>query len=45
MVGDETFLFFQLSVHVDVGDEAMVVDGIEGNVNLSVERIGARKGG
>ena len=42
---DQLFLFLQFLVQVDVGDEAVVVDGIESNVNFPVEGVVAGEGG
>ena len=38
-VGKQPFLFLQLSVYINIGDETMVIDGIEGDVNFPVEGI------
>ena len=45
MVSNLPFLFFQLLVHVYIGDKAVVVDGVEGNVDFLEEGVGAGEGG
>ena len=44
-VSNQPFFFLQLPVHVDTGDETMVVHGVEGNADLLVERVVAGEGG
>ena len=44
-VSNQPFFFLQLPVHVDAGDETMVVHGVEGNADLLVERVVAGEGG
>ena len=44
-MSDPSFFLLQFLVHVDIGNEAMVIDGIEGDVDLSMERIGVGEGG
>lgn len=45
VMSDLSFFFFQLLVHVYVGNETMVIDGVKGNVDLLVERVVASEGG
>ena len=45
MVSNQPFLFLQLPVHVHISYEAMVVDGVEGYVNLLIERVVVGEGG
>ena len=45
VMSKQSFFFLQLPVHVHVSNETMVVDGIEGDVDLSVEWVGASEGG
>ena len=44
-VGDQSLLLFQFPVHVHVSYEAMIVNGVEGYVDLLVEQVITSKGG
>ena len=44
-VSDQPFLFLQLPVDVNISDEAVVIDGVEGDVNFPVEGVVVGEGG
>ena len=45
VVSNEPFLFLQFLMHINIGNEPVVINGVEGDVDLSVEGIVAGEGG
>lgn len=44
MVGNLPFFFLQFLMYIDIGDETIVVNGVESDVDLLIETVSASEG-